>query len=230
MAPGPVWAREEPRRDALNRAGIVAAALRIADAEGLGAVSIRRVASELGVGTMSLYTHVESKDDLLDLMFDELIREASPTGAPQPGWRAALAETARRKRALCLRHPWAVVLYGRRPLLGPNAMRMFEETLAAMHDLRADPATVWQVICAVDDYTLGFIQRETVYGEAARQQGSALDDWEAAVEPYLRRVTESGEFPLLRALRVVLGKTDERSFEQGLDWLLDGIELGLSAR
>jgi AcrR family transcriptional regulator len=208
----------------------VAAALRIADAEGLGAVSIRRVANELGAGTMSLYTHVASKDDLLDLMFDELIAEARPTRPPGPGWRAALTEMARRKRALCLRHPWAVLLYGRRPLLGPNAMRLFEEMLAAMHDLGADPATAWQVICAVDDYTLGFVQRETVYGEAARQQGSALDEWESTIDPYLRRVTESGDFPLLRALRPVLGRTDERSFEQGLNWLLDGIEARLSAR
>ncbi|GIH15096.1 TetR/AcrR family transcriptional regulator [Rugosimonospora africana] len=229
-APGPVWARSEPRRDALNRAGIVAAASRIADAEGLGAVSIRRVASELGAGTMSLYTHVASKDDLLDLMFDELIGEARVTGPPQPDWRASLIAIARRKRALCLSHPWAVRLYGRRPLLGPNAMRLFEETLAAMHDLRTDPATAWQVICAVDDYTLGFVQRETVYGEAARQQGSALNDWEATIDPYLRQVTESEDFPLLRALRPVLGRTDERSFEQGLDWLLDGIEARLGSR
>jgi AcrR family transcriptional regulator len=229
-APGPVWARTPPRREALTRAAIVAAASRIADAEGLAAVSIRRVASELGAGTMSLYTHVASKDDLLDLMFDELIGEARPTGPPQPNWRAALTEIARRKRALCLRHPWAVLLYGRRPLLGPNAMRLFEQTLAAMRDLRTDPATAWQVICAVDDYTLGFVQRETVFGEAARKQGSALDDWEATIDPYLRQVTESGEFPLLRALRPVIGRTDERSFEQGLDWLLDGIEARLSLR
>src|ERR671914_2667448 len=107
---------------------IVDAAIEVADAEGLAALSMRRVADRLGVGTMSLYTYVPGKAELLDLMLDTVLaEEARPDGAG--GWRAGLELRAREDWALFHRHPWILQITPGRSLLGPNETDLFEATL-----------------------------------------------------------------------------------------------------
>src|SRR5262245_25957268 len=114
-----IWARPDRAgrgpRPAHSRAAIAAAAVRIADAEGLDAVSMRRLAAELGAGATSLYRYVARKDDLLDLMVDAVVGEGPPPAAPSGDWRADLREIAYSTRALILRHPWAAMLLAGRP-------------------------------------------------------------------------------------------------------------------
>src|SRR5215218_1642963 len=138
----PVWARSQREpRDRGRRAApqtreeVVLAALAVADDAGFDAVSMRNVAARLGVGTMTLYSYVSSKDDLLDLMFDEVMRELHLPEPLPADWRQALIELSRRTREVWLRHPWLVSSIGERSAFGPNSMRHVEQSLAAVSGL-----------------------------------------------------------------------------------------------
>src|SRR5262249_59561693 len=104
--PGQSPRRQNAPEGGLTSDRIVAAGITIADAEGMGAVSMRRVASEVGVATMSLYRHIEDKDDLLLQMMDAVLAEATLPPDPPPGWRARVEIAARLYWDACRRHPW----------------------------------------------------------------------------------------------------------------------------
>src|SRR4051812_34638284 len=107
----PIWTRPEPgeRRPAYTREKIAETAIAIADAEGFEAVSMRRIATELGAGTMTLYYYVRTKDELIALMDDAIMGELIiPDDEPPDGWRDGLSEIARRTHGLFLKHPWSL--------------------------------------------------------------------------------------------------------------------------
>lgn len=218
----PIWARSTPRRrPALTRGEIVAAALEIANADGLDAVSMRRVASRLGVGAMALYTHVDSKDDLLDLMTDALAEEVLLDDAEfTADWRESITKVARRERAMMKQHPWASELVGRRSMIGPKALLHIEQSLRALDGLDVPAAKAAQIINAVDQYTIGYVLRET---PTAPLQAFAPD---SPTGTYLREAAASaGHERLARLLRDHPADLPghEESFDQGLRWLLEGI-------
>lgn len=221
--PGDVWTRPRGgRRPKLTREAIVGTAVRLADAEGLAAVSIRRVAGELGVRAMSLYTHIDAKEDLLDLMYDLVAEEVLIEGELPDDWREAMLQIARKERGAGLRHPWMFELAGRSPRVGPNGLRHAEQSLAAAARLTDDPAAMLAIITSVDHYMLGFTLREQRFRDIGengmrRAYDSMLE------QPYVQSLMESGEFPYLRPLfeAGIYGKED---FDRGLGWLLDGIE------
>jgi AcrR family transcriptional regulator len=218
-----VWTRTAGKRRAtLTREAIVAAAIAIADAEGIEAVSIRRVATELGARAMSLYTYIERKEDLFDLMHDKAAGELLFTGELPADWRTAVAEVARRSRATCLRHPWMVDL-SQRPRFGPNGMRHLEQSLAAIDGLGLDPRAGWRIIAAVDDYTRGYIIREAAERASPRSGGFTDEERDQLLQPYFQRLADSGEFPRLESMLKNGLPGDDDNFEQGLSWLLDGI-------
>jgi AcrR family transcriptional regulator len=220
-----VWARPpaDRRRSSLTQEAIVDSAVALADAEGLAAVSIRRVAAELGARAMSLYSHIESKEDLLDLMFDRANAEVLIEGELPSDWRAAITLIAERTRTVLLRHPWMIELASRRPRIGPNGLRHAEQSLAALGSLRLDPASAALICSAVDDYMLGHVIRESLASGAGEGGGRPGAPDHARMLPYFRRMAQSGEFPnLAPLLDEGLPKIGE-TFEQGLDWLLDGI-------
>jgi AcrR family transcriptional regulator len=236
-----IWARPEPdaRRAGLTRARIAAAALRIADADGLDAVSMRRVAAEIGVGTMTLYHYLRDKDELVDLMHDAMMGEVLvPTGELPSDWRGALEVIARQARQMYLRHPWSLSA----PLAaaGPNGMRHMEQSLAAVRGLAVDFATRAEIILMVDDYVFGFLLREA--GQAQRSASPMGDDgWRNAVVDYFTQQFDSGEFPQIERFvgddppRTVINRlielsADETRFERGIARLLDGIALDLERR
>ena len=175
----PIWVRPEPgtRRARFSREQIAAAALAIADAEGFEAVSMRRIAAELGAGTMSLYRYISAKDDLVALMDDALMGESLvPDGELPPDWRAALALIARQTRAALLRHPWAVVsLQGRGAAgqdgsFGPNGLRHFEQSLAALDSAPLDVVAKMELLTIVDDYVMGSVLRTGEMQSLARDR------------------------------------------------------------
>lgn len=233
QAQGPVWARERAgRRPKLTREAIVRAAIGIADAEGIEAVSIRRIAAELGARAMSLYTHIERKEDLLDLMADEVNAEVLVEGELPADWREAISAVVRHTRDGIRRHPWLVDLVAGRPQVGPNGLRHGEQSLAALSGLPIAPEWKWRIIAAVDDYALGFVIRETLRGEGRSGYTWTPQEREALMRPYLRELLDSGEFPNLAPLlgEITSGPPDaDEDFERGLRWMLDGIagELGL---
>jgi AcrR family transcriptional regulator len=241
-APGPIWTRPEPtgRGTRLGRHEIAAAAVAIADSEGFAAVSMRRLARELGVGTMSLYHYLRAKDDLLELMDDAVMGELLVPQEEFPaGWREALTAIARRTRAAWSRHPWAIdSLRGER--FGPNAMAHVEQSLAAVAGLGLDPVGRLEAIGIVDDYVMGCC----ISMSAGRSTFYEDDGGAAAYEAILDHVEERlrrGDFPHTRALvgeadirfgweRLAARAAERDRFEIGLAALLDGIELGVRRR
>ena len=194
----PIWARPEPgtRRPRHSREQIAAAALAVADAEGIDAVSMRRVAAELGAGTMTLYHYVDTKDDLLALMDDAIMGELLiPTEELPVDWRPALAAIARRTREVWRRHPWAINMHSGEG--GPNGMRHFEQSLAAARSLDPDPAFRLEIIAMLDDYVFGFALREGEFEEGRAQADEQT--WER-VSAYIDEQLRTGEFPELEAL------------------------------
>ncbi len=223
--PGRVWGRERPtpRRQAPTVGRIVEASIALADAEGLDALSMRRVAADLGSGTTSLYRYVAGRDELLELMVDAIAGETEP--APLTGdWRADLAAMARAHRATLLRHPWLGAVMATRPALGPNSLRGMEHALAAAGQLTSDITLAAGVVALVGDYVAGAVSREAAEQEAQRRTGLTEEQWRAGVGPYIREVIESGAYPQF-ARRVVEARdqTYGERFEFGLACLLEGV-------
>src|SRR6516162_220077 len=143
----------------LNQAGIAAAALAIADAEGFAAVSMRRIAQELGVGTMSLYYYAKSKAELISAMDDALMAEVLVPTLPED-WREALTAIASRTRDVFLRHPWALSSMQSAPP-GENAMHHMEQCLQALAKTSMTTEEKLTLLALVDDFVFGYTLRET---------------------------------------------------------------------
>ncbi len=146
------------RKSRLTREKIAIAALAIADKEGFGAVSMRRVAQDLKVGTMSLYYYVKTKDDLIAVMDDALMGEALLPSLPK-GWQRAMMEIARRTHAVYIRHPWALPAMLRAPP-GLNAMRHMEQCLEALAETSMTAKQKITLLATVDDFVFGHALRE----------------------------------------------------------------------
>ena len=142
----------------LTREKIAAAALDIADHDGFSAVSMRRVAQVLGVGTMSLYYYVKTKEDLMAVMDDALMGEALVPSLPK-GWQRAILEIAKRTRAVFLRHPWALAAMLSAPP-GLNAMRHMEQCLDALAKTSLTKKQKITLLATVDDFVFGNALRE----------------------------------------------------------------------
>lgn len=232
--PSPViWARlDRPGRrpqPALTHEQIVRAAVEIADAEGVEAVSMRKVAARLGAGTMSLYRYVASKDDLLDLMVDAVLGEDPLPEAPSGDWRAELAGLARRSRTVAHRHPWAISFLLARPNLGPNALRQIEYAMAAVDGLGLDVDGMLDMVNTLTAFVTGFVQAELAEQEARRRTGLTDDQWRARMAPYVRRLIASGRHPYFE--RIVVEAEDypdpDAVFERRLALVLDGLAANL---
>jgi AcrR family transcriptional regulator len=146
------------RKPRLTREKIAATALAIADKEGFTAVSMRRVAQELQVGTMSLYYYVKTKDDLIAVMDDALMGEALLPSLPKD-WRRAMMEIAKRTHAVYIRHPWALVAMLSAPP-GLNAMRHTEQCLEALSETSMTAKQKITLLATVDDFVFGHALRE----------------------------------------------------------------------
>ena len=234
----PIW--PAPNRGRAGRASAVTRsrglALEIADAEGFEAVSMRRLAAELGAGTMSLYHYVATKDELVALMDDALMAEALvPEGEMPPGWREALGAVARRTRAAMLRHPWALVAL-QESQFGPNAMRHFEQSLAAVAGTGLEPSAKFELLALVDDYVFGNVLHTTEAKKRAAIAEANPEMVKAIIELGTAQV-QSGAFPHIAALFAGAVKGDgtevspgpaldegtlARQFESGLQAVLDG--------
>jgi AcrR family transcriptional regulator len=210
---------------------IVTAAVQLADAEGLAAVSMRRVAGDLGVATMNLYSHVPGKGELVDLMLDAVLGELYPDEAvvTAGGWRARLETVARANWAVFLRHPWALhVATGRLPL-GPHVMRKYELELRAVDGLGLSEVQMDLLVGLLNGFVRGTMSGG--HGRATTEQGAGLteDRWWTAMAPHAERFFDAERFPTAARVGSVAGddlqaaSTPERSFEFGLERLLDGV-------
>ncbi|GII82137.1 TetR family transcriptional regulator [Sphaerisporangium siamense] len=208
---------------------IVAAAIEVADADGLGALSMRRVAERLGVGTMSLYTYVPGKAELLDLMLDTVIGEAARPAEVEGGWRARLELIAREKWALYQRHPWLSYVATGRPPLGPNVSDSYEYELSAVDGIGLTDLEMDSVVTLVGGYVHGAARGAVEAAQAEQRTGMTDEQWWWAHAPYLGKLMDPSRFPLGARVGQAAGEAHKgasdpvHAFEFGLERVLDGI-------
>ncbi|MEV6523922.1 TetR/AcrR family transcriptional regulator [Longispora sp. NPDC051575] len=235
---------DRPRRGPkpkLTVAGITAAAIAVADAEGLDVLTMRRVGEQLGVTAMSLYNYVPGKGELLDLMLDAVYAEVgppAPADAPgEPvGWRARLERIARDNRALYLRHPWLLRVATSRPVLGPHTIAKYDRDLRAVDGLGLTDIDMDLLVQLVNDYVHGAVRGAVEDAQAVRSTGITDLEWWEAHAPLLARVFDPERFPVAARVGSAAGEEYQaahdpsRAFEFGLKVLLDGVEANLPPR
>ncbi|GGT04245.1 TetR family transcriptional regulator [Planobispora rosea] len=226
-------------RPGLTIERIVKAAIKVADAEGLTALSMRRIATELGVGTMSLYRYVPGKAELVDLMLDVVYGEdLDPERDPEQeaellragGWRAAMEEMARGVLALHLRHPWILQVSQARPIMGPSSIKGIEIALRVLDGIGLDDFEMMKVITLVDAYVTGTARLIVEAGQAAQRTGVSDEQFWQAQEPFMMRFLNDERFATLRRVADAgVFSDDDNGFEFGLQRLLDGVEAYVAA-
>ena len=224
-APASIWDFPErgsrgpkPRH---NRAAIAALAVRIADAEGLEAVTMRRLAGELGIAVMSLYNYVPARDHLAQLMTDKLAAEYAYPPAPAPDPRAAIAALARQTRDIARRHPWLAGLLHRPMPPGPHGLRYLDYFLGLLAGSRLDTGAKLELITMISGFA-------TMYGAMqaapAGQLASAAEQAQA-----LARAAAGGRYPNLAAALATAGqpRSHHDIFGSSIERLIDPARLGL---
>lgn len=220
---------------ALSVGRIVHAAIELADAEGLEAVHMRRLAGHLGAGTMSLYRYVGNKDELIQLMVEATLQEV-PQPNPWPcGWRAGLAYTARRDWAMYRRHPWVLrhAMVGSRMRWNHGAAVDGERALSAFDGLALSAEEQLRILLMVVTFTQGLALVHANEIELTRRTGVTGKEWwdrELAREPYVDLGATYPRLSVVFAGAMPLPLDLDRYFEEGLDELLDGIGAVLVAR
>jgi AcrR family transcriptional regulator len=227
--PEVIWARPERAgrgpRAAYSRADIAAAAVRIADTDGLEAVSMRHVATELGCGTMSLYNYVPRKEDLYELMVDAISGEHD-TWEPTGDWRADMLRVAHQTRALMHRHPWLPRLMS--PVYGfsPNALRYLEHCLVCLDPLDASYGTKMELIAMLNGVVTTYVGNELATAERTRSLPWSEEQEQAMRIAYLGSRIATGAYPrMAAAFSRDAGPIDlEAVFERALGRVLDAFE------
>lgn len=211
----------------LSRERVVRAAIAIADAEGLGALSMRRVAAEFGTSTMALYRHVPSKGELVRLM-SEAVFGGVPVGPEPAGWRPRLTRELRWLWSQYERHPWlARAMAGlTRPMASPHAMSYTERTLGALRGLGLTPHEMIHTHLALLGYAQGVAMAVELESQAQQDTGISAEEWMAANEARMESIQLTGAYPVLSTL-FGEGEFDlelDTLFGFGLERLLDGVE------
>jgi len=216
--------REHPRRGpkpGLSLARIVAAGIKVAATEGLGGLSMGRVASELGVATMALYRHVSAKDELLTLMVDAAIGPAPALEDSGGDWRAGLTRWAQGVRAAYRRNPWALRVPIGAPPLGPNNVAWLESALRVLAPTRLAEYEKASTVLLLSFYVRS---EATLMADIAAASGA---EQVAAYDSLLTMLTDAVHFPAIH--RAVAGGAFRQGgpdgyFNYGLGRILDGIE------
>jgi AcrR family transcriptional regulator len=212
---------------------VVLAAIGIADAEGLPAVSMRRVADALGLSPMSLYTYVPSKAELLDLMLDRVAGEIEEPGPSLQGWRAKLEHQARQRWALAQRHPWIMQVSAHRPPLGPNVLATAEAALRAIDGVGLDDREMQLVSGVIANYVRGAVRAAFEAREVEKQSGITDQQWWARNAELLEGLVEPASYPTTVRVgesKAAQGLDPQHHFEFGLQRVLDGIEAFIADR
>jgi len=230
--------RHLPRKAAaLSRDEIVRTAIRVADAEGADAVSMRRIARELNAGTMSLYWHIVSKEELLDLMLDA-VQGDRENPEPSGDWRRDMREAARAIRQTLHEHPWLMDFIGGRPPVGPKSLRNLERTLGYFDGLNLNIRMAMDIATTLGTYVMGAVLREVQEQNSQTYIEQMLADMTEAERDkvfgeFTERVRATGRYPHLAEVLDAgydpdAAETRDARFEFGLACLLDGIAARLA--
>lgn len=211
---------------ALNRDRIVRTAVELADAEGLPAVSMRRVATVLATSTMALYRHVPGKAELVRLMSEAAFGER-PLGPVPRHWRTGLELAARWLRAVYGRHPWMVQAMASftRPTASPHAMSYTEWVLRVLKGTGLPPHAMLHTHLTLFAYVQGLALAADMETQALQDTGLSDEEWMTRNEPQFEAVSTGGHFPVLHNLfeHDAFELDLDVLFEFGLRRTLDGI-------
>jgi AcrR family transcriptional regulator len=228
-APSSTWDTllQQEARNGLTRERIVAAGIALADRHGLAAISIRRIAAQLGSSPMALYHYVPSKRDLLNLILDAINAEFEWPAARLTDWRSTLSHFARETRRSLKRHPWASSLRAADPEYGPECIRTLESLLTTLSEFGLDTRTATRALGVLFVFVNGFVAAETA-NAGTRPSKTRL---RAANQPrFSSAVLATGKFPnVARFLAMDAELPDDDGFERALNWILNGIEADLAA-
>ncbi|MGJ5895205.1 TetR/AcrR family transcriptional regulator C-terminal domain-containing protein [Streptomyces niveiscabiei] len=230
-----VWARprREPDQPALSRGAIVCEAVAMLDAEGVEALSMRKLGARLNAGATSLYRHVATKDELMELAADEVFGEIAVPPADGDNWRGAVTDAAFSFRATILRHPWLASVLGQAGLayLGPNLMSR-SESLAALF-VRAGFPDPDNAISALLAYVTGMSGTEAAWLGTVARSGDTEAEFVARLMPAAEEAA-AGYTHLADGYRAPEGRgpeeTREAKFRYGLDVVLDGLAMRLPGK
>ncbi|MEW1635255.1 GntR family transcriptional regulator [Streptomyces sp. NPDC093801] len=210
--------------DTAQRALIIRAAVAIADAEGIAALTMRRLGAELGVSAMSLYRHVSNKEQLVVLMADAAFGEQALPERPPTGWRERLELSAALQWRLYRAHPWlAGAMNLSRPLLIPNGIRHIDWALAALDGLGLDNDTRMHTAITLFGYVRGHAVDLEPESVAERSSGVSGEEWMRARETRLAAMVDGGAFPAFATARAGSALSPESLLHHGLTTLLDGL-------
>lgn len=223
-----VWTRPRRQREQLSREQIVAEAVQLLDADGLEALSMRKLGTRLDAGATSLYRHVANKDELIELVVDEVYgeldvpsAEGEGEGEHGKGWRAASVHSAYSLRAMILRHPWVASVLGQVGLihLGPNVTKM-SERMTSVYATAGFPADeTEQAMNTVISYIIGMATSEAAYLSLIARSGKTEREFAESLQ---------GEGEADRPAQDPEKARDE-TFDYGLQRVLDGLTVRLSA-
>ncbi|HEV7931107.1 MAG TPA: TetR/AcrR family transcriptional regulator [Actinomadura sp.] len=226
--------QERPRRGPKPRLTvqqITQAAIEIADAEGLAALSMRHVADRLGVAAMSLYTYVPGKAELVDVMLDTVAGEAPLLGELHGDWRARVELWARQSLASHRRHPWVLQVATVHPPMGPNEVAWGDSALRALSGIGLSDREIVAMINVVDGYVRGVARTSVDAAQVEQHTGLTDEQWYASRAPLLDKLIDPARYPTMRSFHDAGVFEDPiDGFEFGLQRLLDGIEQLIRAR
>ncbi|MGI5323453.1 TetR/AcrR family transcriptional regulator [Actinomadura nitritigenes] len=231
---GSVWLRPgRPRRGRpqLSREEIVGAAVALLDAEGTGGFSMRRLAASISAGATSMYFYVANKDELLELVVDEILGEVEIPDPDEVGWREAAAGTVRSFHTVLLRHAWVLGLFGSHPAIGPNAMRVSDRTIALLTAAGLSGAEVSWASNLLMSHAIGYATSDAALERATRDAGKSPADLVEQLRPFVERVAD--DYPNYAAWwrqNPTIWVEPDVSFEFGLERILDGLESWLHQR
>ncbi|MGC5615145.1 TetR/AcrR family transcriptional regulator [Georgenia sp. Z1491] len=222
----------EQGRSGLSVGRIVRAGVQLADAQGLAATSMRKVAEELGVSTMALYHHVPGKEDLTALMTDDVYGELYGDvdhARPADDWRTGLREVAERNWQLLERHPWLLDVHEARSLLGPNASRKYEAELGVLDGIGLSDLDMESSLTALLNIVEG-AARHLRADHAARSSSGLTDaEWWAVVAPALDHLMADEDYPVSGRVGTSVGtaadaaRDPRRTFRLGVSLVVDGV-------
>ncbi|MEY9890643.1 AcrR family transcriptional regulator [Catenulispora sp. MAP5-51] len=239
-APAPalnsVWTRPQRRpKEQLTRERIVAEAVALLDEEGIEALSMRTLGQRLGAGATSLYRHVASKDELIELVTDEVYGELDVPEITDPAsWRLALHVVAHSLREVGLRHMWLMNVLGQVGLnyLGPNVVAVTQRSLAVLTTAGFDVHEAARAMSTVSSYVIGITSAEAGWLSALRRQGMSEQEWYRSVGPQM--AAAAGDAGLAEVYLDELKKDPDESrmtnFAYGLDLILDSLQVRLTAK
>ncbi|WP_440097612.1 TetR/AcrR family transcriptional regulator [Streptosporangium sp. H16] len=229
-----LWgSHSKPGRSGLTVRSIVLAAIELANEEGLDAVSMRHVAERLEVGTMSLYTHVPGKGELVDLMIDtaygELYDDVDAPSRQPGGWRGGLEFIAARNWDLYRRNPWMLQIIDVRSTLGPNASLKYEAELRPLEGTGLSDVEMDSVLALVLSHVESTARAKANQARVQEESGITDVEWWLSNAPILEKIMDSSRFPLASRVGRAAGEAHQsvadpvHALTFGLERILDGI-------